>query len=137
MLFENQHRHQVKEPFTFHVQRPTTVNRSLPYFSRKRIDLPRTWICRNDIHMTQQNDWTFRAIALESGDDVCPRRFVLEDFVLNSVLIEDGLEPPRRFNLITRWIRGVDAQVLLHQVNSHVLVLRPVELLLIVLSIRN
>ena len=60
-----------------------------------------------------------------------------EDLVLDPVLIENLLEKSGGLDLVARRVRSIDAQVLLHQLNRHVLIARPVDFASILSSTNN
>ena len=101
---EQDHRHQVEQSLAFHVERATTVDRVVLDDGRKRIDFPRRWFRGYNVHVTQQDYRTLRAIAFETRDDVCPAGFVLEYLVFDAVLIEDLLQKPYCLDLVAGWI---------------------------------
>jgi hypothetical protein len=118
----------VKQSLAFHVERTATVDRIIFDDACKGIDFPRSRFGSDDVSMAQEDDGTFRTVPFETRDDICATGFIFEYIVLDSVLIEDLLEKPRRLDLIAGWVRSIDAQVLLHQINRHVLILRPVDI---------
>ena len=122
-MLEQDHRHQVKQALAFHVER--APNRAVLDHAGKRIDfhavgsaVTSVWLSR--IMGRFEPLPLRRAMMFASG-------FVFEDLILDAVLIEDLLEEPGGFNLVARRVRSIDAQVLLHQLNRHVLVTRPVD----------
>src|SRR6185369_10172160 len=116
----------MKQSLAFHVERAATVDRIVLDDAGERIDFPRSRFGSDDVHVTEQDYGTFRTVAFETRDDVCAPGLVLEDLVLNAVLIEDLLQKLRRLELVAGRIRSVDAQILLHQIDGHVLIAWPV-----------
>ncbi len=116
----------MQQPFALHVERAAAINRAVLDCGGKWIDFPRCWFCGDDVHVAEKDEGTLRTVTFKPRDDVCASRLVFKDLVLNAVLVEDLLKEPCRFDLVTRRVRSIDTQILLHQINRHVLIPGPI-----------
>lgn len=99
------HRDQV-----LHVEGTATPNAAVGDLAAEgRVGPPRG-VGRDEVEVAGEEQWSKRPVALQAGDETGPARLRLEDYRFDAVPTERLSDPLGGRALVTRGVRGVDAE---------------------------
>jgi hypothetical protein len=125
------HRHEVSDPFTLHVERAAPPDEAVLGRAGEGIHAPVARVRRHDVHVVNERDRSLATIPTQPRVQIgAPRRPQLgrvEDLRVDPLALEDALEKKRRLQLAAGWVRRVDPEVVGEDLHRFVAQLVPVD----------
>src|SRR5258706_8036725 len=108
---QRQHRRQLHDRRTFVIQRPSSPNHPVFDYTAEGRLFPQARFGGNYIHVIEQYQSFFRAVAFEPREYTAPAGLRFDDPRLDIFIVENCLEKLRGFDFVAWRIGGVDLNV--------------------------